>query len=54
VHPGLDQSLTAFPQGFHEDHLLRSEFLRRLFVAGRDEGDRSGTTTSIPKVLVRF
>ncbi|WP_458097983.1 glycosyltransferase family 32 protein [Roseomonas sp. WA12] len=54
MRPGLDTSLTAFPQGFHEDDLLRSEFVRRLFVAERAEKALSGTASTIPKVLVRF
>lgn len=49
-----DSSLTHFPYGFHEVDALRSEFVRRLFVAKRAEGDPSGTATRTPRVLVRF
>jgi mannosyltransferase OCH1-like enzyme len=52
--PDSGPSLTAFPAGFHEDDTLRSEFVRRLFVAKRAEGGSPGTSGKIPKVLVRF
>ncbi|WP_338661227.1 glycosyltransferase [Pararoseomonas sp. SCSIO 73927] len=49
-----DRSLTDFPRGFHEVDALRSEFVRRLFVAECAEGNPSANAAGIPKVLVRF
>lgn len=54
MHSSPCQSLRAFPKGFHEVDALRSEFVRHLFVAELAPGDPSTTSTSIPKVLIRF
>jgi mannosyltransferase OCH1-like enzyme len=50
AHP----SLTDFPPGFQDVGALRSEFMRRLFVAKRTDADPSRSSTGIPKVLIRF
>jgi mannosyltransferase OCH1-like enzyme len=47
-------SLTDFPPGFQDVGGLRSEFMRRLFVAKRTEADPGRNSTGIPKVLIRF
>lgn len=54
MRPDPATSLTAFPPGFHEVGELRSEFVRRLFVAEGDEGVPAGGACGIPKVLMRF